>query len=76
MPNQPNGYTTALVVLKGAVQVNGSEAIQAAEVGLFDRAGETICIDNAKAKAPSGSGREARRYTHTPNQEVSDGGPS
>ncbi|MGH8490842.1 MAG: pirin family protein [Gammaproteobacteria bacterium] len=45
----PDGYTTALVVLKGAVRVNGSEAIEAAEVGLFDRAGETICIDNAKS---------------------------
>ncbi|MGH8508308.1 MAG: pirin family protein [Gammaproteobacteria bacterium] len=42
-----DGYTTALVVLKGAVRVNGSEAIEAAEVGLFDRAGKTICIDSA-----------------------------
>ncbi|MGH8651277.1 MAG: pirin family protein [Gammaproteobacteria bacterium] len=45
----PSGYTTALVVLKGAVRVNGSEAIEAAEVGLFDRAGKTICIDSAKS---------------------------
>ncbi|MGH8627386.1 MAG: pirin family protein [Gammaproteobacteria bacterium] len=45
----PDGYTTALVVLRGAVQVNGSEAIQAAEVGLFDCAGQTIRIDNAKS---------------------------
>ena len=44
----PDGYTTALVVLRGAVRVNGSEAIQAAEVGLFDRAGRSICIDSAK----------------------------
>jgi quercetin 2,3-dioxygenase len=44
----PDGYTTALVVLKGAVRVNGSEAIEAAEVGLFDRAGKRICIDCAK----------------------------
>ncbi len=44
-----DGYTTALIVLKGAVQVNGSEAIQAAEVGLFDRAEQTIFIDNAKS---------------------------
>lgn len=44
----PDGYTTALVVLKGSVQANGSEAISAAEVGLFDRAGESICIDSAK----------------------------
>lgn len=44
----PNGYTTALVVLKGSVRVNGSEAIEEAEVGLFDRAGKSICIDCAK----------------------------
>ena len=44
----PEGYTTALVVLKGAIRVNGSEAIEAAEVGLFDRAGETFRIDSAK----------------------------
>ncbi len=44
----PDGYTTALVVLRGTVRVNGSEAIQAAEVGLFDRAGGSICIDCAK----------------------------
>ena len=35
----PDGYTTALVVLKGALRVNGSEPVAAAEVGLFDRAG-------------------------------------
>ena len=40
-----DGYTTALVVLKGAVRVNGSEAIEAAEVGLFDRAGKNIGIE-------------------------------
>src|SRR5215470_5412196 len=33
----PDGYTTALVVLKGALRVNGSEPIAMAEVGLFDR---------------------------------------
>lgn len=44
----PDSYTTALVVLKGSVQVNGSEAISVAEAGLFDRAGETICIDSTK----------------------------
>jgi len=41
----PDGFTTALVVLRGALRVNGSEAIQAAEVGLFDRTGESIRID-------------------------------
>jgi quercetin 2,3-dioxygenase len=44
----PDGYITALVVLKGAVRVNGSEAVEAAEVGRFDRAGKRICIDCAK----------------------------
>jgi len=43
----PDGYTTALVVLKGAVRVNGSEPVEAAEVGLFDRAGQSICLDCA-----------------------------
>ncbi|MGH8473944.1 MAG: pirin family protein, partial [Gammaproteobacteria bacterium] len=44
----PDGYTTALVVLKGTARVNGSEAIGAAEVGLLHREGETISIDNAQ----------------------------
>jgi redox-sensitive bicupin YhaK (pirin superfamily) len=43
----PEGYTTALVVLKGALRVNGSEPVGAAEVGLFDRIGQSICIDCA-----------------------------
>ena len=41
----PDGYTTALAVLRGAVRVNGSEAVGTAEVGLFDRAGTSIAID-------------------------------
>jgi redox-sensitive bicupin YhaK (pirin superfamily) len=44
----PDGYTTALVVLEGAVRVNGSEPVGAAEVGLFDRSGTSICIDSAQ----------------------------
>ena len=44
----PDGYTTAFVVLRGAVKVNGSEAIEAAEVGLFDRAGESFSIESLK----------------------------
>jgi hypothetical protein len=43
----PDGWTTALVVLKGALRVNGSEPIRAAEVGLFDRAGTRFHIDSA-----------------------------
>jgi redox-sensitive bicupin YhaK (pirin superfamily) len=48
----PDGYTTALVVLKGALRVNGSEEITTAEVGLFDRAGKNIsieCVNDATA---------------------------
>ena len=41
----PDGYTTALVVLRGALRVDASEAIREAEVALFDRAGENIRID-------------------------------
>jgi redox-sensitive bicupin YhaK (pirin superfamily) len=41
----PDGYTTALVVLRGAVRVNGSEEVRAAEVGLFDRARERFRVD-------------------------------
>lgn len=44
----PDGWTTALVVLKGTLRVSGSEPVGAAEVGLFDRAGESICIDSGK----------------------------
>lgn len=40
----PAGYTTAIVVLKGALGVNGAETIKSAEVGLFDRAGERISL--------------------------------
>jgi redox-sensitive bicupin YhaK (pirin superfamily) len=43
-----DGWTTALVVLEGSVQVNGSEPVGAAEVGLFDRAGTTLSLDGGK----------------------------
>ncbi len=42
-----DGWTTALVVLKGELRVNGGEPIRAAEVGLFDRPGARIHIDAA-----------------------------
>ena len=41
----PDGYTTALVVLKGSMRVNGAGAVGTAEVALFDRAGTGISID-------------------------------
>jgi len=44
----PDGYTTALVVLRGALRANGSEPIREAEVALFDRAGERIQIEDAE----------------------------
>ena len=44
----PDGYTTVLVVLKGSVHLNGSDVIGAAEVGLFERTGDQICVDSAK----------------------------
>lgn len=40
----PDGYTTALVVLKGALQINDSEVIVPAEVGLLDRKGNSVRI--------------------------------
>jgi quercetin 2,3-dioxygenase len=43
----PEGYNTVLVVLQGSVTVNGSELIQAAEVGLFERTGHTISLGAA-----------------------------
>lgn len=44
----PEGYTTALVVLRGAVRVNGAETLEAAQVGVFERAGTRIGLDWAK----------------------------
>jgi redox-sensitive bicupin YhaK (pirin superfamily) len=47
----PDGHTAALVVLKGCVRISDSEPIGAAEVGLFDRGGNTIAIDSAQDAA-------------------------
>lgn len=48
----PEGFTAALVVLKGTVWVQDSEAVTEAEVGLLDRSGNTLCIERAEgAKA-------------------------
>ena len=35
-------------MLEGTLRVTGSEPLGAAEVGLFDRQGTSICIDSAK----------------------------
>jgi redox-sensitive bicupin YhaK (pirin superfamily) len=44
----PDGYTTAVAVLRGSVRVNGSEAVGSAEVGLFDRRGERINLESSE----------------------------
>ncbi len=43
----PDGWTTAVVVLRGSLRVEGSDPIEEAEVGLFDREGADIAIDEA-----------------------------
>lgn len=48
----PDGWTTALVVLRGALGVNGAEPIREAEVGVFDRLGAGVAI--------AGGGSESR----------------
>ncbi|HNP26985.1 MAG TPA: pirin family protein [Nitrosomonas sp.] len=44
----PEGYTTLLAVLKGTVQVDNSETIDAAEVVIFNPAGDHIRINSAQ----------------------------
>jgi redox-sensitive bicupin YhaK (pirin superfamily) len=44
-----DGFTTALVVLRGTLTADGSEPIRGAEVALFDRAGERIHVEAADA---------------------------
>jgi len=54
----PSGYTTAVVVRTGAIRTRGATPIEAAKVGLFDRAGDIIRIesaDNATALLLSGA---------------------
>jgi quercetin 2,3-dioxygenase len=43
----PEGWTTVVVVLRGSLRVDGSEPVEEAEVGLFDRPGKGIVIDEA-----------------------------
>ncbi len=48
----PNGWTTALVVLDGALEVGGVDELHAGSVAIFDRGGDAVRIDRArKAKA-------------------------
>jgi redox-sensitive bicupin YhaK (pirin superfamily) len=44
----PAGYTTALVVQKGAITLNNLERVGAVELVIFDRAGERIKIDSSE----------------------------
>jgi quercetin 2,3-dioxygenase len=45
----PEGHSLLVCVLKGHVRMNGSESLNEAEVGLYDRAGGSVTIDNAEA---------------------------
>ena len=44
----PDGHTALLAVLKGSVQINSSNTIRAAEVGVFDGTGDHISIESSK----------------------------
>ena len=41
----PDGHTALVLVLKGSVAVSGGETVNAAELALFERAGERIALD-------------------------------
>lgn len=43
----PDGHNTLLAMLRGTVNIAGSETLAAAEVALFDRTGSHILIDHA-----------------------------
>ncbi|MGE7777840.1 pirin family protein [Chitinophaga sp. NPDC101104] len=40
----PDGFNTGIVVLKGAVTINGTHAAKAVEIAVFEQAGETITL--------------------------------
>ncbi|MFV0279117.1 MAG: pirin-like C-terminal cupin domain-containing protein, partial [Parahaliea sp.] len=42
---QPEGWTTALVVLHGAVQVNGNAVVREGQLVVLDRDGEQFSIE-------------------------------
>ncbi len=43
----PDGWTTALVVLKGLLRMSSADLVGPAEVAIFERAGSCISIDSA-----------------------------
>jgi redox-sensitive bicupin YhaK (pirin superfamily) len=45
----PDGHTTAIVVLRGNLRANGSEPFGAAEVAIFERAGQRISLEASAA---------------------------
>lgn len=47
----PEGYSTILAALKGSIQLDHATSIGAAEVAIFDLAGDHICIDHAQDAA-------------------------
>ncbi len=40
----PDGYNTGIVVLKGAVSINGTHKAKAVEIAVFEQKGETITV--------------------------------
>jgi hypothetical protein len=44
-PVVPDGWTTALVGLRGTLRLDGGQALASAEVAVFERPGERIAID-------------------------------
>jgi redox-sensitive bicupin YhaK (pirin superfamily) len=44
-----DGYTTALVVLRGSVEFEDGRSVGEAEVGIFDRAGDTVRAGRARS---------------------------
>ncbi len=45
----PDGWTTALVVLDGALRVGDAETIATAELAIFDRAGSSVVVESSSA---------------------------
>lgn len=41
----PEGWTTAVIVLRGTVLVNGNEVVREAQMALLDRAGQTLSLE-------------------------------
>ncbi len=44
----PDGFSTALVVLRGPLRVNGKEMVDSAQLAVFEPGGDSISIDSGK----------------------------